>query len=469
MTTPSRSKQAATAGALALVVVSLMALGVAAASTGFAGSSPPTPLSVGATGSQQWAFGGHAGATYSCSGSACGSNSTISGLSIGYYVEWVVIYTATNVSSSDTEYGVQAAINATLTFSIHECLKQTLTGPCTNVSVSGSLSGREVASGFTNVSNSGSVNLSSGTGAPGTVAALAIANAQSSASFNFSGSFSETLPVNGTAETASFHFDLGGSETSAISFATPLGIVPINPQPGQWWNSSAPFTATGSATSGYSVSVSAGGQSRSENHWSSSKVSPSGNLTVTGEDVGATTLYDNYTSPPSSVPAQIISLEFGAGNFSGAHGWLLLPSGLYSGASGALGGFTLVSGPPSAASASSGGETADYQSGVGFVGESAATSGSSLGVVGSGGPSFSIQAGPEPVSVAEQQYSAITANPSGSNAFPWVALVATVVVVVVVALVAVLLVRSRSRRRPPAPTSAPPTAAMGLPPPPPPP
>jgi hypothetical protein len=443
--------------ALGLVVI----LGVLGADPTHSGMARPSIAAVPATSSsEQWAFGGHAGASFSCSGSVCGSEGTISSLSLHYYVEWVVIYTATNISSTQTEFEVQSAINATLSLSLQGCVNESGSGTCSQISANGNLAGREVASGFTNVTNTGEVYLSAGPGSPAEVAASAVLNAQSSASFNFSGSLSETLPVNGTPETGNFNFDLGGTENSGITFSTPLGVVPIDPQPGQGWNSSAGYSATGTYTSGYSLSVSAMGRSQTDNSWNTRTIAPSGTLDLTGADLGVATLYDNYTTPATTVSAQVISLNFGAGDFVGTHGWLLLPSGLYGGATGVFSGISLIANQPAATSTLSSGESADYKSGVGFVGENADTNASALGLGATGGPALSLQAGPEPVSVASQQYSAITSPASGAGTFPWAALVIGVVVVVVVLAAVVMLVRARSRRGPPGTMAGSPVAPI---------
>ncbi len=453
-------QRAALIASLALAAGALVALGISGSAIVAPAPAAPQLASVPASGAtQQWAFGGSAGADYSCSGSACGSGSSLSSLSLRYYVEWVVIYTATNVSSTQTEFEAQSAINATVSLSVVGCVNETGSG-CSTFSASGNLAGSEIATGFTNVTNSGSVDLSSGPGAPGPVAALAILDAQSSASFNFSGAFSESITVNGTPETANFNFDLGGSASSGITFSTPLGVVPTDAQPGQQWNSSAPFSATGSYTSGYSLSVNIDGHSEAENDWKSLAVTPSGTLSLQGEDLGAVTLYDNYTSPPTSATAQVIALSFGSGDFLGADGWLLLPSGLYDGALGAFSGISLIAGQPSTSTSVASGETADYQSGVGFVGSSEQTNASTFGL--SGGPSLGFHAGPEPVSVASQQYSAITSGAAGSSGVPWTDLIVVAVVVILVVVVVVLLVRARSRRPPAATTAPPPVESAGV-------
>jgi hypothetical protein len=427
-----------------------------------AAAAPSTPAS-GAT--QQWAFGGSAGASVSCSSTACGSGSEISHLSLFYYVEWVVIYTATNISSSQTEFEVQAAVNATVSLSLSGCENVSGSGPCSQVSASASISGREVSTGFTNVTNAGTVDLTAGSGSPATVPAYAVLNAGSNAAFNFSGTITETLPVNGTSETGTLNVDLGGTEATSASFSSPLGIVPIDPQLGQAWNASAPYSASGDYTSGYSISANLAGQTENQNHWLSQSVTPSGTLDVNGLDFGAATLYDNYTNPPSTVNVQVISLTFSNGEFAGSDGWLMLPTGLYAGASGALSGFDLLGGEhsPDQASVSSG-ESAYFHPSTGFVGVEESANASSLGLGSSSGTSFNLEAGPEPVSVAQQQYSAITSSGSSSG-FPWTWAILGVVVVVVV-LATVALVMSRRSRRPP--MTAPPVSETAPPQPPPP-
>ena len=152
-------KHAVIAVSLALAVGALVAFG---ASSAFLAA--PAPAAHGANpiaasgNTQQWAFGGSAGAAYSCSNSACGDNSTISSLSLHYFVEWVVIYTATNISATQTEFEAQAAINATLSLSLQGCEAGTGSS-CTQIQASASLSGLETATGFTNVTNAGSVDL----------------------------------------------------------------------------------------------------------------------------------------------------------------------------------------------------------------------------------------------------------------------------------------------------------------------
>ncbi|HTS33365.1 MAG TPA: hypothetical protein VMI55_05445 [Thermoplasmata archaeon] len=447
MTTTEPKRRIAIGTSLALAVGVLLALGLSGAFLATPAHAEGSPIAVADGATQQWAFGGIASASYSCTGTACGDGTNISSISLHYYVEWVVIYTVTNISATQTEVEAQAAINASVSLSLAGCVSLTTGSPCSAVSANANIAGRETASGFTNVTNTGTVNLTAGTGSPASVAALAVMNAESSASFNFSGAYTESLSGFGTA---AINFDLGGSETSSVAFATPLGIVPLSPVPGQSWNASAAYLATGSYTSGYSLGESVNGSAvHNVANWQNSVVSPSGTLEASGTDLGAYTLTDNYTSPPTTVTAQAILVTFSTGDFTATDGWLVLPSGLYDGAEGFTGGAGLIAGPHPDASTVGGNESAYYQSGVGFIGVDESASSSSLGV--SSGPSISLQAGPEPVAVAEQQYSAITAPSGSSSGLPWTWLILAVVVVVVV-VVAALAVR-RSRRRPPASAS----------------
>lgn len=437
--------------------------------------SAPTPsgLTVASGGSEQWAFGGSLGASYSCANAACfggnasGINGTIS-LSYRFYVEWVVIYTQTNVSATQTMVEGQVAINASASVSLDECQNVSMGVPCTAYDISANLAGSESAVGFTNITT-GTVNVTANPSGPlGSTPALAISNASSNEAFNFSGSLSETIPtgLSGT-QTVGGSFDIGAHEQTAVTFSSPLGIVPVNPVPNEMWNSSAPYTATGAYTTGYTVSgTGPNGTTESERNWTQYPVSHSGTLWVEGSDLGTATLWDNYTSPPSSTTAQEILVEFGTGAFVGTDGWLLIPSGLYGGIGGLLGGGLAStqgpSGPVTAAAPASSisvgpsSESAYYEKGTGFIGASETGNLSALSSVTGGAStpgSLSLNAGPEPVSVAQQQYGAITSGSgSSSSGFPTTWLIVGVVVVLVV-IVGIVLMMRRGR--------TPPTAAPG--------
>ena len=398
---------------------------------------------------EQWAFGGNASASYSCSDASCDGGVPVVGtlgISFSYYFAWVVIYTQTNVSATQTMDEAQTAFNASL--------KETVIENATTVNID--LAGLETASGFTNVTSAGTVTETS----PGssTLSALAVMNAASNEAFNFSGSVSLTNSSNASQD-GSVNFDVGANEVSSISFASPLGLVPIAPVPGETWTASSSYSATGSWTTGYQYSGTFNGQSETFANWTNGVVSPSSTLTENGDDLGEINLTDNYTSPPTQVTAQVIFLDFSDGLFGCADGWLFVPVGVY----GAFGGLSDLLHPASGVSPLAAGpaqsglgsiasaETAYYQQGSGFVGASAA--GNATGETSGSGltsPSVSINAGPEPVGVAQTQYSGITSSaPSsgGSSSFPWALVVVLVVVVIVV--VVVLLMVMRRRRHPP--------------------
>jgi len=478
------------------VVLALSLSGLLLASTGrssgahseftFAGGAP-----------EQWAFGGSASGSFSCSTSTCHlgnlTNVTDLTLSWNYAISWVVIYTLTNISSSQTQVEVQSALSASISYSVSECVNETMGSPCSQISLSLNLAGKESAVGFTNLTT-GTVNLSAGPGSPANVPAWAVTNAQSNESFNFTGSYGISGVSEGGTGTASgsVNFDIGGAEESSVTFSSPLGIVPVSPVPGDAWNASASFSSVGHYSSGYSLSYSYNGQPFTNSSWQSGTIVPSGTMDVNGTDLGTFTLWDNYTNPPTSVTAQEIYLGFSGDEFSAADGWLMVPAELFSGLSSSTvlhPGIPVVDSKvhPSQGGISSltGGETAFFEHGVGFVGASATGSGSSspISEPGASTPTVKIQAGPEPVSVAQSQYSGIlSGSSSGSSGFPW--LYDVVLVVVVVAVVAAVGVvfwrRSARRRRPPvaAYPGAPPSGASvgpvppvppgyGVPPPPP--
>jgi len=433
---------------------------------------------------QQWAFGGNVSYSYSCTTpAACFGAANVTGfssasLSIDYAITWAVIYTQTNVSSTQTTEEIQAGVSATASISISECYSANAT-PCQTLSASASLSGKEYGVGFTNVTSTGSVYLTPTSGSPGNVAADAILNAASSELYNFSGNYNINTPAEDSepAMSESASFDFGGNESAGINFATPFGLVPLNPAPGDTWSSNASYSAHGGYTAGFSLSYSEDGQTFSNGSWAAGVVTPSGQLYENGSDLGEVTLYDNYTTPATSVMAQEILISFSTGDeFSAADGWVLIPDGLFGDIGDLLvhplsGIAPALAAPAQGIGSITSGETAYFEPGTGFVGAAVAT-GSTTIPVGPGGtaPSVNIQAGPEPVSRAEGQYNGILSGSSGSSSgFPWMWLVVGVVVVVIVGVVAAMVVM-RARRRVPPPMnqySMPGAPPMAPPPPPP--
>ncbi|MCI4342388.1 MAG: hypothetical protein L3K11_08490 [Thermoplasmata archaeon] len=427
--------------------------------------------------SNQWAFGGNDSTSYSCTSTSCfggnGSGNLSFTLSLSYYIAWVVIYTETNVSASQTMVEGQAALNASVNLHLSECVPTGSGSGCSTETLSLTLSGLEKALGFTNVTTGTVLLTPSGGGNASSVAAQAIMNSASTESFNFSGSFSESgIPTGpGTTTSGSANFDIGASETSSASFSPALGIVPLHPVPGDSWTSSAPYTASGSYSDGYSFSATIAGHSNSSSNWTHGTVAPSGTLDVNGSDLGSFTLYDNYTNPATTVTAQEIALDFGSGAFAAGDGWVLVPTGMFGflgGSLGVLGHTTVpaVGAHPAAGAYSSltNGETAYYQSGTGFIGASA-TGNASLAAAAPGAPpqSIHLRAGPEPVSVAEHQYQSIISSAGGSStasSFPLGWLVVGVVIAALLVGICLIALRRSSRRRQP-PAMAPPGVAPG--------
>ena len=453
-----------------------MVLAVLIPALAASGSSGPTvaaPAVLPATNpTSQWAFGGSFSSSFSCSTTGCpgGNTTTAPTLSMSWNINlnWAVIYSRTNVSGTQTEFGVQAALGGSASFSYSAC---TTSEPvCNASSASVSISGHESKSGYTNVTSTGSVNLTAGAGSPATVAALAIMNAASHEVFNVSGSLSVN-EAGKTGITLSGSFDAGGSEQSAISFPTPLGVIPTSVAPGDNWTAKEPYTASGSYKGGASISATVNGTSYSINKWAPGSIARTGNLSVNGSDLGTATLTDKAKSPPTTVTVQEILLTFSEGNFTASDGWVLASTAVYNGTLTNLGLYApLVT--PAATLGGIGGalsnESTYYTPGQGFVGAAVVGATTSLGLGLPGGPKLNLQAGPETVSAAQNAYNSILAGPA-SAAFPWL-LVAAVVVAVVVVVGLVLLVRARSaRRRPPTPLAPAPAVTSPASPPTPPP
>ncbi|MCI4363000.1 MAG: hypothetical protein L3K13_01660 [Thermoplasmata archaeon] len=477
MTTLSKLKRLVKGTSLGLALCMALTMALSGAVFGHPAAISPAnaPIHPANGATQQWAFGGNASAAYTCTNNGClGANLTNGqtlSLNFHYYIGWVVIYTQTNVSSTQTMVEGQAALNASADASISGCLDTNGTGSCHQVSLSLHLNGLETAAGFTNLTT-GTVNLTpSGTFVGSNVPAWAVMNAASSESFNFSGDYSVSgISTNASLATGSASFVFGGNESSTVNFPTPLGLIPLNPMPGDTWTASAPYSATGGFHSGYTFTYSAGGRSGTTGQWLSGHVAPSGNLSVNGTDLGSYTLWDNYTNPATSSTSQLVSLDFGAGGFAASDGWVMVPSVLYSGLGGYLGILAGSVRPAAGALPSAGltgvttGESAYYQQHGGIIGTSASGS-STLSLPGTtpGSHSLALKAGPEPVSVAENQYKAITtpASSSSKSSSLTLVIVAVAVVVVLAGLLAALVVMRRRRRSPPPPYGG----AQGAPPP----
>lgn len=451
--------------AVSLLIVGTLALGFAQGGVGAAAPASSAGHALPAVSpSEQRAFGGSVSSTFSCSNATCfGPEATpVDNLSLSwqYSVTWAVIYTVTNVSGSQTEIQIQAAVAASASIKISTCTGGSVSVPCYVTSFAVSLQGSESSNGYTNLTTGTVDQTNTSAGPTGSTPAWAIMNSWSKAALNFSGSFGAHLRTSTVTETESASFDFGGSETSSITFGTPLPIVPTSPVAGDGWNSSAAFTGSGSYTNGSSVSVSVNGSTAgARSHWTHGHISPSGTLNVSGTDVGPVTLYDNYTTPPTVVTAQVIDLTFSGANLTAQDGWLVVPINLFGGV-GALSSDLLVgdNSPSPAALAqpvtttlNGSSESADYHSGSGFIGAGAGgveTLPSSE--PGELAPTVKVQTGPEPVSVAQGQYNSIVSPASTNSPFPLLLVVVAVVVVVVAIGGVFLWRRSAGRNRPPA-------------------
>ncbi len=450
----------------AAMLMVLLAPAVAAAAPG-PSAAHPASVAPAAGSPYSWAFGRTYSYSYSCpSGSTpCPGASNLTNatqsLSLSISVKWVVIYTETNISASQTELTAKTALGVSLSLSESVCVT---TSPCAEETASASLSGQQTFAGATNVTT-GLVDLTTGPGSPASVAALAVMNAASHRAFNVSGSFSLNEAAIG-GSTISASFDVGGSETAQIAFASPLGLVPANPSVGDAWTASEPFTASGKYVSGISLSATLNGTSRSASVWTPGSVAKSGTLWANGTDNASASITDNATTPPKTITVQEIYLNFSGGNFTASDGFLFwsnaMTADLFGGLDVPAGGAGPAVGTAVVPALSLGTDTAesvDFEPGFGFVGEQLAENGTKVtaGIV-PGAPSLALSASPESVSDANAQYSAITASSSSPGTPLWVWAAVAVVVIAVVVGVALVL-RSR-RRAKPSSMGSPPAATM---------
>lgn len=267
-----------TMGTLGVVSIAALALLIL---PGLASTASASPVPLGSTNSQQWAYGTQKWV-----------NTTVDLPNATYSVEaffgWQVVYTATNTSSTTVQLEAQRSMAGSFT-------AQICAPTCTNPTAQGNLSlkGWENDTGFANLTTTATV-FENGSALP----AVGLLNANSQVRGNITESWSYRLGTGSSAQGASASLSVAGSAHSAVNFSTPLGLVPFNATPGQTWNSSAAFTASG----GWSVNASWErvtylGAHLSGTPSASSSVQASGTVWLGGYDAGTVTLANGQTVP----------------------------------------------------------------------------------------------------------------------------------------------------------------------------
>ena len=152
MVTSTMSKGKRTVFAASIAVALIMLLGGAVSASHLTSRVAPTGPAATVTPAlgtpEKWAFGGSASVSFSCSKDKClGENLTnmTFSFSLHYFIEWVVIYTETNISSTQSQIEGQTALNISVSYAFSECTNAT-SGPCTNnTSYAITLGGKETS------------------------------------------------------------------------------------------------------------------------------------------------------------------------------------------------------------------------------------------------------------------------------------------------------------------------------------
>lgn len=289
----------ATVGALAAAFLVLLAIPSLAPG---AQAQPVAPGGVTTTGSQ-WAYGGWTWANSSLTF----PNGT---LQVTSFFGWHTIYTVVNATNSTSNLEVErtAAAKLDATFCSPDCAHPT-------VSASLALHGWEQSFSFVNLTRSANVTLNGSA-----VAAWGIANESGRSRANLT----EQVAFNqsgATARTLAAYLAVDAQGTHAIAFGTPLGVVPVGVRPGESWNSSAAYTASGRwNASGLDARTGYLGSTDVLRFAPSGSFNGSGELGLYGSDLGRITLHNG-------VSTQVIALAL-EGPYAMHEGFLLIPSTL---------------------------------------------------------------------------------------------------------------------------------------------
>ena len=292
------AKLGRTMGTLAVIGIAALALLIL---PGLASPVSASPVPLGSSTSQQWAYGAQKWANVTTDL----PNATYTSHA---FFGWQVVYTATNTSA--TTVALEAQRTMAVSFSAQYCSPN-----CGNATSFGNLNitAWETDAGFANLSTAGTVYVND-TPTP----AVALLNASSEVRGNISESLSYTIGGVTGLHSASASLTVAGSAHASVSFVNGLGLVPYNATAGEKWNSSAAFSAAG----GWSVNASWArttflGAKLSGHPSASSTVQASGTVYLVGFDAGNVTLTNGQTVP-------VIVLAW-TGPFDDIDGVILVP------------------------------------------------------------------------------------------------------------------------------------------------
>jgi hypothetical protein len=441
----ARTARAAGAAFGAILVLALLVVPAATAST--VGATPAMAGSSAAV--QEWGYGGSRWANFT------GSTSNDTTVAIHAYLGVQVVVREINTSA--TTFELTANRTMVLDYFALYCHPS-----CTNPVVSANISVRawEIAEGSDNFTTAGQV-----VGPNGPVAAIALVNSSVSASANLTESVDYNVTGPFAMHQGTQYFSIHSAANASVALSPALGVVPENLTSTPNWTAASGFAAQGSWAWGSVYSrVPLSGAPVHASDSGSGVVARSGNLSLTGTDLGGIGLRGGLTA--SAVRIAI------AGPFAFRDGLILVPSGadLFGGSgpwqSEAPAGQTASTQAVDFAAAS-GSRPLVRASATSFAGSSAEPV-TTAGLVPMDSPAQNqsatgtLQAEPETSAQAEQQSSCMlagtctTTSPHGPGSpvrLGGVVVLTVAVVGLTVVVVGLVIARQPPRKEPPSPNS----------------
>ena len=295
--TVPRSSTAAVATTVLAVIALLSPVGTGIASA--SGSVHPTTSAANASG---WAYVGHR--DINVSGTARNGTYSLSA-SFGF----AVVVNRTTLPGGGMELDATRAMGAAydLAYCAPTCTHPTLTA-------SVRFRATEEVSGHANLTAAAQV-VANGSAVPG----IGVSNGSSTLAIRLSENDSVSLIGPILTRTAAAGRTVSVDGALAIAFAPSLGLFPLHPTPGERWTSSAGFLASGTWTVASSFArIPLTGPPTSGHFAVTSNASHSGNVSISGSDLGDLTLADGRV-------AAVLALDM-TGPLRMREGLLLLPS-----------------------------------------------------------------------------------------------------------------------------------------------
>ena len=282
-----------------LVVVGAVAL--LAAYLPVPANAAPVP-STAVTSAYGWAYGGNVSRTVTASG----PNGSFA---VHYFYGWKVIANLTNTSANTSQLEVQRWLVGVLFES----------GRTNGAALNLTVIGWQNETAFANLTSASAVTLGNGT----QVTALGLVNDHAWGAGNITEVLNATwTTATGAQDKGYIYASLAAQANVQLSFAPALGLFPLAPSPGETWNSSSNFTASGEYQVGWHIDAQVPwGTYTDTGKGSPIAVQASGTAQLTGADLGNISLSNGES-------ADVVVIAVGGNGFDFDHheGLIFLPT-----------------------------------------------------------------------------------------------------------------------------------------------